>query len=350
VTLRKMLAGKVVGVSVGLGELSATASGVTRPADLETTLQLLYLRLTQPRRDERAFGRWKAQAIEFERHRKESPEQLFNDAMTDVLTSNHPRRRPVTAEEIEKIDLDKALAAYKARFADLSGFTFVFVGNVDIAKLQPLVETYIGGLPGKNHKDKWKDIGIKHPTGKVEKVVTAGSEPKSRVQIVFSGPDKWSLDAERDARVVEMALRIRLREVLREDMGGVYGVSVGGGISREPTQRRSFSVSFGCDPANVDKLRDAVYAEIGKIQKDGVSDEYIAKITEQLKRSHETDLKENRYWQAILRNAYYYNDEVAKLLDVDATIKRVTNDNIKASAKRFFDNKNTVIGVLKPKS
>ena len=34
----------------------------------------------------------------------------------------------------------------------------------------------------------------------------------------------------------------------------------------------------------------------------------------------------------------------------EATIKRVTNQNIKASAKRFFDGKNTVIGVLKPKS
>ena len=110
VTLRKMLAGKVASASVNLGELATTAFGQARPADLETMLQLLYLRLTAPRRDERAFARWKAQQLELERHRKESPEQQFTDAMTELQTSNHLRRRPVTREIIEQVDLDKALA------------------------------------------------------------------------------------------------------------------------------------------------------------------------------------------------------------------------------------------------
>jgi zinc protease len=310
----------------------------------------LYLRLTAPRRDERAFGRWKAQALELERHRKETPEQQFNDAMTALLTGDHPRRRPATAAQIEKVDLDKALAIWKARFADLGNFTFVFVGNVDPATLQPLVETYLGSLPSKDKKDRWRDVGVKHLRGKATKTVAAGSEPKSRVEMTFSADDRWTLDAERDATILSMALRIRLRDVLREDMGGVYGVHVGGGISREPSQRRTFTVSFGCDPANVDKLRDAVFDEVAKIQNDGVSDDYVAKITEQLRRSHEVDLKENRYWQILIQRAYYYKDDVAKLNDIDATIKRVTNANIKASAKHFFDGQNAVIGVLVPKT
>ncbi|HEV7559432.1 MAG TPA: insulinase family protein, partial [Kofleriaceae bacterium] len=302
--LRKALAGKVVGVNVGIGELAELANVSTRPADLETALQLLYLELTAPRRDERAFARWKAQSVEAARHRRDTPEGLFAETMAVWLSNDNLRRRPVTPEMIEAVDLDKALAIWKTRFADLGNFTFVIVGNVDLATLQPLVETYLGGLPSKGKKATWRDVGIKRLHGKANKEVDAGSEPKSRVEMQFAADDKWSLDAERDARILTMALRIRLREVLREDMGGVYGVQVSGGISREPTQLRVFTVAFGCDPANVEKLRDAVFAEVAKIQKDGVSDDYISKITEQLKRAHEVDLKENRYWMGTLDRAY----------------------------------------------
>jgi zinc protease len=347
--LRKALAGKVVSAGVALGELSAAAFGNTRAADLETTMQLLYLKLTAPRRDERAFARWKAQQIEFERHRKESPEQQFFDAMTELQTQNHLRRRPPNAEMIAEVDLDKTLGVWKSRFSDLGSFTFVFVGNLDLAKLQPLVETYLGSLPTKGRKEKWRDVGVKQVKGKVTKTVVAGTEPKSHVSITFSGDDKWTLDAERDARVLQMGLRMRLREVLREDMGGVYGVSISGGLAREPKPRRSFTVSFGCDPDNVDKLSGAVFAEIAKIQKEGLGDAYVAKIAEQLRRAHEVDLKENRYWMGLLRSEYYYGDDFKALADVEAIVKRATAANIKAAALRFFDDKNVVTGVLKPK-
>ena len=232
----------------------------------------------------------------------------------------------------------------------ISAVSFVFVGNVDLEKLQPLVETYLGSLPSKGRKERWKDIGIKHVKGRATKTVVAGTEPKGFVSLTFSNDDKWSLDGERDARVLQMALRMRLREILREDMGGVYGVSVQGGLTREPTQRRTFTVSFGCDPDNADKLREAVFAELATIKKDGLGDDYLAKITEQLRRSHEVDLKENRYWMALLRAAYYYGDDFTKLVDIEAVAKRVTSANIKASVRRFFDDKNTIIGVLQPKS
>ena len=62
-------------------------------------------------------------------------------------------------------------------------------------------------------------------------------------------------------------LRIRLREVLREDMGGVYGVQRRRAASRGGRGRSTtFTVSFGCAPENVDKLEKAVFDEIKAIQ------------------------------------------------------------------------------------
>jgi hypothetical protein len=64
---------------------------------------------------------------------------------------------------------------------------------------------------------------------------------------------------------------------------------------------------------------------------------YLEKIHEQLRREHETNLKENRWWQNSLEEAYYYGDDFKVVTDVDAIAKRATSDHIKASAKRFFD-------------
>ncbi|HEY1556346.1 MAG TPA: insulinase family protein [Kofleriaceae bacterium] len=348
IVLKKVLAGKVVDVSVGYGELSETVQGSARPADLETALQLMYLRMTAPRKDERAFAAWKQEQAEWVKHKELWPEIRFREQMGAVETGSHHRRLPTTPAMLDKVVLDKALAVYKSRFKDAGHFTFVFVGNIDPATLQPLVETYLGSLPSGAKAERWKDIGVRYPSSTIKKDIVAGTEPKSYVSLTMTAAAKWSLDEQRDAKILSMVLRIRLREVLREDMGGVYGVYVSATVSREPTQRRTFRVSFGCDPANVDKLKQAVFDEVGKIQKAGVTDEYLDKVREQLKREHETDLKENGWWLDSLADTYYYGDDFTTANDVDAISARVTSKNVQAASKRFFTAGNFVLGVMKP--
>ncbi|MGE3766187.1 MAG: M16 family metallopeptidase [Kofleriaceae bacterium] len=350
--LRKALQGKVANVNLWMSELSDTVRGSTRPADLETEMQLLHLRLTAPRVDQRAFEAWKQDRLEWARNRRLLPEVSFFEDMDMVSTKNHPRSQPTTPEMLAKVDLAKSHKIFKERFADLGGMTFVIVGNVDPATLQPLVEKYIASLPSKSGgkaKDSWKDVKMTYATGKVSKEILQGSEPKSYVSMTFSAPDKWTRESSADARVLSMVLQIRLREVLREDMGGVYGVRSWVGISRQPKVRRTASISFGCDPNNVEKLQKAAMDVIHAIQKDGIGKEYLDKVTEQLRRGRETDAKENWWWVSQLREAYWYGESFADTTDLAKVMARVSSDNVKAAAKRFFDEKHQVFGVLRPK-
>ena len=351
--LRKALQGKVARVNLWLGDLSETVRGSTRPADLETALQLIHLRLTAPRVDQNAFDAWRAEQLEWARNRRLLPEVSFFEDMTAVSTKNHPRSQPTTPETLAKVDLAKSHKIFKERFADLGGMTFVIVGNVDTATLQPLVEKYLASLPSKSKgkaQDSWKDVKMTYATGKVTKEILQGSEPKSYVSMGFSAPDKWTREASADARILSMVLQIRLREVLREDMGGVYGVRSWVGLSRQPTVRRSASISFGCDPGNVEKLQKAAMDVIHAIQKDGIGAEYLDKVKEQLRRGRETDAKENWWWVSQLREAYWFGESFTDTTDITKVLARVSSDNVKAAAKRFFDEKHTVFGVLRPKT
>ncbi len=346
--LRKALAGKVAFASASIDELEETVFGSGSPTDLDTLFQLVHLRITAPRRDDQAIAAWKEQEIEKAKTRRSTPEAAFGEDLELFSTQNHKRRQPTTPEMIEKINVDKAFAFYKERFADASGFTFVIVGNVDLERAKTLSETYLGSLPSTNKKETWKDPNVQMPKGIAKKTVTKGSEPKARVLLSFHGNETWSKDTENDMRMLTEVLRMRLREVLREDLGGVYGVGASGSIARRPKKEYTFGIGFGCGPDNVDKLEKATFDEIKAIQTNGIGADYIEKIKALRKREHEVSLKENGYWFSELVRSYRYGDDPKQIgADFDAQVEKITSDRVKAAAKKYLGTE-YILGELKP--
>jgi len=350
IELRKSLAGKVVSVRPYIGELEEGLSGQASSTDLETLFQMMHLWFTAPRRDETAFAAWRSRETETVRNRRLSPEGSFFEDMTLFTSQDHLRRRPITPEVVEHVDLDKAMAIYKDRFADAGDFTFVLVGNIDLERMKSLVETYLGSLPTKGRKETWRDVKVFRPTGVKTKTIYRGTEPKSLVTLTFHGNERWSRDTENDMRMLVDVLRIRLREVLREELGSVYGVQIGGGISRRPRQEFSLTVGFGCSPDNVDKLEQAVFDEAKAIQANGIGDEYIGKVKEQRRRAHEVELKDNSFWVHELARAYDFGDDPRLIPDITPMLDKIDSAHVRAAAKKYITPKQYVLGVLKPEN
>jgi zinc protease len=346
--LRKALAGKVVFAGAQIGELDESVGGSASPVDLETLFQMVHLRFTAPRRDDGAIAAWREQETEQTRNRRLSPEAVFGEDLLAFSTQNHLRRKPTTPEVIQKIDVAKAFQFYKDRFSDASGFTFVLVGKVDLDRAKTLVETYLGSLPSTSRKETWHDVGVKRPKGVAKKAIAAGTEPKARVSITFHGTETWSRDTDNDIRMLGSVLRMRLRELLREDMSGVYGVSVGGSIARRPRPEFTFNVGFGCAPENVEKLERATFDEIKAIQAKGIGADYLAKVKELRRREHETSLKENYFWLFELARAYTYGDDPKLIVDFDPLLEKVTSDRVRAAAKKYLPSSQYVLGELRP--
>ena len=103
------------------------------------------------------------------------------------MTQDNVRSRPVTLESLEYTDLDKSLEIYQDRFADAEDFTFIFVGDIDLDTMQPLVERYLGGLPTTSRVETWRDLGVRPPTGVIDETVRKGLEPQSQTQLMFTG-------------------------------------------------------------------------------------------------------------------------------------------------------------------
>jgi zinc protease len=349
VALRKLLTGKVASVRPFINELEEGMQGSASPQDLETLMQLVHLYFTAPRKDATAFEAWKGQMNAFFRNRDLNPQAVFFDEFGKVASANHPRRQPPTVEKIESVDHAAALDFYKQRFADAGDFTFMFVGNVDEARLEQLAATYLASLPGTARKDKWRDVGVKPPRGVAKVRVEKGQDPKSYVMLAFHGNVRWSPQAEDDLDMLSEALSIRLREILREDMSGVYGVFSNGGIERRPKPRYQFFVGFGCSPDNAEKLTKAVFELVERVKREGIDEETVDKLKEQRRRGLETDKKENRFWSEQLAEHYRYGTDPRKILELEKAIDRVSADNVKKAAKQYLG-KQYVDALLMPEA
>ena len=348
IELEKKLAGKVVSVSPYIGEITEGISGSASPQDLETMFQLIYLYFTQPRKDETAFRSYKARMKGFIENRSARPEVAFQDTIQVTMAQHHFRARPWSLALLEEMDLEKSYRIYRDRFADASDFTFFFVGNFTYDQIKPFVQTYLGGLPSANRAESWRDVGIEPPKGVIDKVVRKGIEPKSLVRIIFSGPYQWSRENNYVLRSMVSAMRIRMREVLREDLGGTYGVGIWSSTTHFPKEEYRVNISFGCAPERVEELTGTVFQLIDSLQQYGIDESYVSKVKEMQIRKYETDLKKNRYWLNAL-NSYYLNQlDPVKIIRYKELVETLDREKIQKAAQHYFNINNYVRVVLYP--
>ncbi len=334
--LQKVLAGKAVNVQPAIDDLTEGVLGSASPKDLETLLQLVWLTMTAPREDSVAFRSLMTRLRGVVEQQQASPEVAFSDTLTVTLAQHHQRSRPVTPALLDEIDRTRAFRVYRDRFADASDFTFVLVGSFQPDSVRPLVLRWLGGLPSSRRTESWKDDGERPPTGVVTRVVHSGAEPKSRTAIVFTGPLDYSRENLLLLRSLGDALEIRLREVLREELGGTYDVSVQASGARDPWAHYSFTVDFGAAPERLDSLVNVVFTEIAKLQTAGPDSATLQKVQENQRRTFETSMKENGFWLNQLVGSALQGTDPGTFLNTPALIDAVTPQRIAGAARDWL--------------
>jgi zinc protease len=348
ISLEKKLTGKIVSATPYISEFDEGLSGSSSVKDVESMFQMIYLYFTAPRKDSSAFLSYQSKMKSVLANRSADPETDFEDTLQVTMSQYHPRRLPWTVDRLSKMNLDKSIEIYKQRFADAGDFTFVFVGNFDTESLKPIVEKYLGSLPSLQRNERWRDNGIRPPKGVVEKTMKRGIDPKSQERLIFTGPFEWSIMSRFELNALVNVLQIKLREALREEKGGTYGVGVDADPSLEPIPQYRLSISFGCDPKRVDELTKTVFQQIDSIRNFPIDQSYIKKVKETDRRERETGLKQNGFWLATLRFYYEYNEDPGQILTLEERLNKLTPELIQKAAKKYLNLENYVKATLYP--
>lgn len=351
--LNKKLAGKNVSVGPYIGELNEGLNGSTSPEDVETLFQLIYLYFTAPRKDEEVLQSYVSQQKSILQNILVNPYYFFANEKSKLKYNDHPRRQALPEmSDLESLDLEKIYEIYQDRFADAGDFTFIFVGNFDLESIRPLLRQYLGSLPTQGRWEKWKDVDADLVDGKIEKTWVRGAAPKALVEMVYH--DDFEYTAENRYAFTSLAslVRIKLREAMREDKGGVYGVTVRSNVGQYPKPDYSITISFNAEPEQVDDLIATAKSEIQKIMENGAELSDIKKITETQLQSKIKNLKENSYWLGQL-NARYQNDlplDGIQLKALEDAIATLNSEVLQHAAQRYFGTDNFMQFVLLPEA
>ncbi len=333
VALDKLLAGTRVSVSPFINGLFEGLGGSASPEDLETMFQLVWLYATAPRLDPTYFATYEASLRTSAETSPTQPDAVLYDRVNTLLAQKHLRRRPLSLELVEELSLERAEAVYAERFADLGDATFVFVGAFDWDELRSLTATYLASLPSGGRSEDWRDVGIDPPQGVVDEVVRSGIEPRSNTIWVFAGEAEW---AEGETLALDVAgemLGTRLRERVREQLGGTYAISVSAGASLIPDSEYQVAIIFGSDPARVDELLGEIAVELDWLRAGG-EQEYLDSVKQQLRSSREERLRENSFWLGQIRSAAQQGRPLDDVNRFDARLDALTLEDIAAVAGR----------------
>lgn len=348
IQLEKSLAGRTVSVSPFIDEYQQGIRGSSSKEDFETALQLMHLYLTHPRRDTAAFRSFVVRETGSVINSSLDPGSVFADSVNAIMSGNNKRKLQPTVADIQSLKLDAALDAYKGRFSDISAMTVVLVGNLDLKKIRPLLELYLGSLTSAGGKQTWKDDLHDYPAGVQEKVINRGAEPKSQVRIFYTGTRRYTPEINVQLDLLLSAMDIKLRESLRQDLGGTYGVSIYGAVTKIPRERYRIALSFGCAPENAGRLTKAALDVISVVRLKGISAADLEKVKAGNRRSYEVDLRENAYWLQQISQRSFYEENLSTIPAEEKISAGMTTEDTRRLAGEFFNDSSRVTISLMP--
>ena len=348
VELTKKLTGKIASVSPNISLYEQGFSGSSSSKDIETMLQLLYLRITAPRFEASEFAPVMAQLQAYVPNLKKQPAYTFQKTLMETFYENNPRRQIISESYLEKVDLKRTERVYRTLLGAVDGMTFVFVGDFQADALKSLVEKYIGSLPVKGETPSWKDEGIYMVKGKKELTVTTEMEvPKTSVQQYYHGEIPYTLENVYTGMALKQILDLVYTERIREDEGGTYGVSTQLSLSIRPIEGFTLLVAFDTDVEKAAKLKDLARSSFVELSENGPTDEQMQKtIGNMLKRFEEQQIL-NNYWFSCLINYYKYN--IDNYSRYEEMVKKISKDDIRALAAKILQEGNFIDARLDPK-
>lgn len=339
--LSKKLSGSTASANVSSGPYYDVISAGCSPKDAEEMFQLMYLKYTSPRKDEKAYESYTTRIRNNLKDRNLNPNTALSDTMVVAMYGNHPRVQPFVAADIDKINYDRVLELYKDRTSDATGYMFFIVGNIDLDAIKPLVERYIGALPCNGRVENIEKTTVETRKGIYRNNFKNKMEnPTGTENIIYTGKIEPSLKNRLVMSFLNQVLNIVYTEEVREKEGGTYDVGVRGSISKLPEGEFTLMVNFKMAPERREELAAIVTREFEKLAAEGPVAEQVEKVRSYMLKSFEDIQNKNAAWMNWLYNNYFENED--SYTGHEELVKSITAEDIRLLAKYILDQGNFI--------
>ena len=338
--LRRLLVGKNVRSAVTVDNMEETVGAVTTPASLTEAMQMIYLRSTGARRDDRAFNTLMDNTRTRLGGQSTNPTFAMGDSIHSYVYNRHPLGAKLTVEGCDSVNYDRILDIYRDRFADMSDFSFFITGNFSLDSIRPLVETYLASLPGNGRMEKPRDIGYGYAKGRSHHRFTMPmANPQTIAYTFYNTPCSYNLTNVITGHALGQIAQSKLLADLREKRGWTYGVKIhigiGAGLNGSDPANMIMPVYIRVAPENADSTFAIVAATIESLADPAaISGEELDKVKKYMAKSYTDNADDNVYWITVMHMYDKFGRDMHS--DYLSILDRLTAADLAAFARTYL--------------
>lgn len=354
--LNKKLKGMNLSISPYISGNTQGFKGNCSPKDLETTLQLINLYYTAPRKDREAYDREIENTVQQVKFLRDNPQYAFYDNYYHTMYPDSKRLIIFpTEEQIRSLDLDRMFEIYQERFAFANNQTFFFVGNVSDSAIA-MIANYLNNLPTLPAVVKAEPIdrSPKFAKGIVHSETVKGIEKQGLLFMTGQmDVDNEELDAKTRMAIQQFGecLSITVTEIIREKNGDAYSPGATASADKALVGKGTASWIFqiGLDPEKAKKVEKDCIKILKQYMKKGCDQKTLDKVQEQMIVQHDKSVQNNSYWTNLIQTSYMTGEPRDYMVTgYKELVKSITVDDIKAVCNKYINLNNYVVVTLRP--
>jgi len=338
--------------TLGAGGSTGTLSvSVQAPrANLGACLDLVRQVLREPALADSEFDTLRREALAGLEWNRSEPQALASRALARKLNpypKGDVRYTPTIDEEIawiKEVKCEQVRELY-AQYVGAQAAELAVVGDFDPGNIVPAVAAMLEGwkapLP-------YTRITHRAPEGLAASLDVIRTPDKANA-VYLSGLTLAMKDTDPDYPALLMASEVlggsaaaRLFQRVREKEGLSYGV--GASFSARPldpvASLRLFAI---CNPANVDKAKQAIFEESQKLVQGGITAEELRRERDALLNQRNMDRSQDSALAGLLAGQLHTSRTMKDVADQEAKIRALTPEQVSATVKKDFDPTKLVI-------
>lgn len=336
--------GGAIGSEAGNNSIGVSVS-VMEP-DLKLGLDLFADVLKNPTFPDLAVDREKEAQLAAIKREDEQITAVARNLAKQALFGNSPlaMRAAGTPETVKSLSREQLTRYHQEYITGANGVIAVF-GNVNADDVRAEIEERLGDLP--RGTVKLSNLS-ERPTLTESKDVEKTMDKSQAVLFVsypgvsITDPDRYAL-AMIDTASSDLGSRFFTR--IREEMGLAYFVGATELLALTPG---AFFFYLGTDPKKVEDVRVAFLDEIGKVAKEGLTAEELARAKRKYLGQQQIQNQSNARFAQSCALDELYGLGFDHYLKEKQIIEALTIEDTRRVAARFFENKPRVIALVRP--
>ena len=357
-TLRRITAGRQVGVGMALEDDHVALGGGTAPDDLLLQLELMCAFLEHPGWRPDGLVQFQQQLpLVFQMLPRQPSGPLMMEFLPELLSDNLRigllgMTILPSQEALSGLTMDAVREALVPLLGD-APVELTVVGDIDVNEVVAQVARTFGALPTRRSLVAPPDERINpaplKPGLRMDRRIETADE-KATVMVFFPAGDGFDRARRRNLSFLGQVVDDRMRLVVREKLGAAYSPGAAADASQVYRGIGTVVMQAAGDPAGVEALVEACMEVARDLSTAGVTEEEVARLSEPLVKQLRDAKRTNSWWLSGLSEAQGDPETLTGMRTVEAFYANVDPAAVSALAGEYLRPERASVLVVLPAS